>query len=243
MSYPLSLTQSQILTALRSVLLAALPSGIEVIRGQDNLVAEPVGADFVVMTAILRSRIETNVDLYQDVFFTGSVSGPVLTVSSVSFGTILLNSTLFGAAVAANTLITAQTGGTTGGAGTYTVSQPQTIASGPLAAGVVTLMQPTQITVQCDVHGPNSPDNVEIISTLLRSLYAADLFKAQGFDVTPLYAGDPRQSPFINAESQVETQWSVDVVLQANQTITAPQQYAASAQVTIKPPVEVTPPF
>ena len=137
MGYALSLTQSQCLTALRAVMLAALPA-IEVIQSEDNLVPEPIGPDFCVMTPILRSRISTNVDIYSDAAFTGSIAGTVLTVTTMSLGTINPSVTplLFGANVAPNTYITTQTGGTPGGAGTYTLSKSQSLAStSPLACG------------------------------------------------------------------------------------------------------------
>jgi len=59
-------TESNILTALRSFMTAILPSSVDVVRGQDNRVAEPDGSDFVVMTPIMRSRIATNTDTYLD---------------------------------------------------------------------------------------------------------------------------------------------------------------------------------
>jgi hypothetical protein len=64
----LSLTESQILTALRGFLLAVLPSGMEAVKGQDNRVAEPVGDNFVVMTPILRDRLSTNIVTFTDGF-------------------------------------------------------------------------------------------------------------------------------------------------------------------------------
>lgn len=61
-----SLTETGVLTALRALLLAVLPAAVEVVRGQQNRVTEPDADDFVVMTPILRERISTNVDSYQD---------------------------------------------------------------------------------------------------------------------------------------------------------------------------------
>jgi hypothetical protein len=239
MTYPLSLTQSQVMTALRAVLLQALPA-IEVIQSEDNQVPEPAGNDFVVMNPLLRTRLAQNYDLYQDASFMGSISGTVLTVASMILGTIqpAASPTLWGTNVTSGTLITAQTGGTTGGAGTYTVSISQSVASAKLACGIIGMRQPTQFTVQMDIHGPNSGDNVEVITTLMRSLYAYNLFVAQGYDVTPLYCGDPRQSPWLNKEQQIERLWSCDVVLQANQIVQAPQQFADQLDATVYPPAD-----
>ena len=69
MTYPtLSLTESQTLTALRSFLLSILPSGIEVVKGQDVRVSEPEGENFVEMTPVMRERQATNVTTYTDGF-------------------------------------------------------------------------------------------------------------------------------------------------------------------------------
>jgi hypothetical protein len=64
-----------------------------------------------------------------DAVFTASISGTTMTVSAVTSGTIYVGCLITGTGVTANTTITAQTGGTTGGAGTYTVSQSQTVSS------------------------------------------------------------------------------------------------------------------
>ena len=87
-------------------------------------------------------------------------------------------------------------------------------------------MQPTQMTVQLDVHGPSSGDNAQIISTLLRDGYACEAMGSWGFDIQPLYAGDPHQVPFINGESQLEERWVVDAVLQVNPVVAPVQDFA-----------------
>lgn len=239
MSYQLSITQSQVLTALRSVLLTALPTGTEVIQAQDNLVSEPIGQDFAVMTPILRTRLETNTDIYADVAFTGSISGGVLTVTAVRLGMIQPGAALFGPSVAPGTIIGPQITGAAGGVGTYSVSPAQSVASGTLSAGGASITQPTQITVQIDVHGPASGDNVQTISTLMRSAAAVGLFRAQGYDVTPLYESGPRQTPFLNESQQIERVWSCDVELQINPTVTGiSQQFTDSAEVNIHEPID-----
>lgn len=64
---------------------------------------------------------------------TGSISGTTLTVSAVTSGTIYVGQTIQGTGVTANTMVTALGTGT-GGAGTYTVSTSQTVASTTLYA-------------------------------------------------------------------------------------------------------------
>jgi hypothetical protein len=64
---------------------------------------------------------------------TGSISGTTLTVSAVTSGVLYVGQTIQGAGVTVNTMVTALGTGT-GGAGTYTVSASQTIASRTLYA-------------------------------------------------------------------------------------------------------------
>ena len=87
-------------------------------------------------------------------------------------------------------------------------------------------LAPTQVTVQLDVHGPNSADNAQIITTMFRSEWAVDQFVTSGFDISPLYTSDPRQLVFENAEQQIEVRYSIDVVMQANVITTVSQQFA-----------------
>ena len=68
--------------------------------------------------------------------FTGSVSGTTLTVTNVSSGTIAVNQSLNGLAVLANTVITGLGTGT-GGVGTYTINQTQTVPAGTLGSSTV----------------------------------------------------------------------------------------------------------
>lgn len=227
----LSLTEEQTFSALRSFLLACLPAGIEVIQAQTNRVPEPAGSEFVLMTKSMRERISTNKDSYVDAVFTGSIAivsptSTVLTITNVGFGALATGRTLLGENIAANTVILAQLTGTPGGIGTYSVSIPQTVTSQKIAAGVMNSLQPVKFTAQLDIHGEFSADNAHIISTLFRDEYGVELFKASGFDVTPLYAGEARQLPFNNSEQQVETRWTMDVVMQCNPIVTVPQYFA-----------------
>lgn len=104
-------------------------------------------------------------------------------------------------------------------------------ALGPNTA--ITYMQPTHFTIQLDVHGPFSMDNAQIISTLFRDQYAVDAFAtANQGDIVPLYADDPRQVPFMNAEDQYENRWIIEANIQVNQLVSSvPQQSANTLQV------------
>jgi hypothetical protein len=219
-------TQADLQTVLRAFLVGILPDGVEIFEGQDNRVPEPSGNDFVVMTPFRFDRLETNVDSFADVKFVGSITGNTLTVESISLGQIKVGTPVFGVGVADGTIVKALGSGN-GGAGTYILNNIQAVASENLAGGGKTMVQATMVTVQLDVHGPNASDNVQIISTSFRDSYAVEKFTAINPAVTPLYADNPRQLPFVNAEQQYEYRWSVDAAIQNNQTVTQiPQQFA-----------------
>jgi hypothetical protein len=59
-----SLTEDQVLTALRGFLLTVLPSGVEVVLGQDNSVPMPSVSDFVVMTPARREQLSATTHDY-----------------------------------------------------------------------------------------------------------------------------------------------------------------------------------
>lgn len=70
--------------------------------------------------------------------FVGSISGTTLTVSAITTGTtIAIGQVVSGAGIVTGTTITAFISGS-GGAGTYTVSFPQTIANGTAMTGTMT---------------------------------------------------------------------------------------------------------
>ena len=225
MTASLSLTESQITTALGAFLMGILPSGVEVVRGLDNRVPEPKSDDYVEVIPLLRERLETNVEAYTDVAGVGSIAGATLTITEMLAGAFAVGQSLTGTGVSPNTSISALGTGT-GGDGTYTITPAQTVASTVLQAGSKSSLQPIKITFQIDAHGPHSGDNAQIISTLLRDDYAVQTFAASGFDVAPLYVVDPRQLAFVNGEQQFEERWTIDAVLQANPIILTPMQFA-----------------
>lgn len=228
-------TKDDVLASLRSFLIAVMPPGVEIVEGQLNRVPEVQGSDFVVMQQPRFERLETNVDESADVRFTGSIAGLAMTVTAVAFGTIEIGATVFGVGVAAGTTILSQTSGSPGAAGVYAVSVSQALASGTLSAGQKIITQNAKVTVQLDVHGPNGADNAEVISTLMRDPFATEQFEAQSpnFGIAPLLADDPRQIPFVNDQQQYEDRWVVEAMLQADQVVNVPQQYADSVSVEI----------
>jgi hypothetical protein len=83
----------------------------------------------------LQEEIVTYIDItYSQLEVVGSISGNVLTVSSVVTGVVTKNSVIRGQGVAVDTTIDQQLSGTTGGVGTYEVSISQTVASTTIKA-------------------------------------------------------------------------------------------------------------
>lgn len=231
MPITVSITDDQLDQALRGFLLAVCPAPFEAILGQANRVPEPVEQDFAVYTPTGRSRLATNLDSFADCRFVASISGPTMTVTELDYGTIVIGKQVFGSTVAAGTVVQ---GGPTGtGPWLYTVNPPQTVASRVMAAGTQDLEQQTEVSVQIDVHGPNSADNAQRISTLLRDGYGVQLFANSGFDVTPLHADDPKQIPFVNAAKQYEDRYVIDVRIQVNPVVEVPQQFAETLTPTL----------
>ena len=232
MTLYLSPNQSQIQTALATFLTSILPTGTEVIEGQDNRTSEPAASEFVVVTCIARPRLTTNIDEYLGADFNGSISGNTLIVTTLVDGEIVVGDALFGTNVAANTQIIAFGSGT-GGLGTYTLNNTQSVSSEAMASGSIELTQPTQLDFQLDVHAPDirtSSDMAQTISTAFRDDIAVQSFLTSGYPIAPLYADDPRQIPFINENQQYESRYVVEVHLQVDQSLAGfPQQYANAA--------------
>lgn len=205
-----------------------LASSVQIVHGQVNRVPMPNG-DYVVMTPTMRERLETNVDTYADLVFTASVAGNVMTVTAMDprfypAAKIQVGTVLFGVGIPANTFVLS---GTSGGTGVYTLNRAITFLPGKLAAGTETMLQPVKVTVQLDVYGPNSADNAHTISTFFRDERASSAFESYGFDMTPLYADNPKFLSFVDAEMQYEDRWMIEACIQANQAvINVPQQFA-----------------
>lgn len=226
-------TSQDIYRALVTFLRAVLPAGTPTRQGEINRVPEPANTDFVVFWLILMPRLATNLDEYVDAVFTGSISGTQMTITAVNpnyAGRLKVGSTIFGVGVADGTKVVALGTGT-GGVGTYTVSPSQTVASTTLAAGIETLEMASEVHIQVDVHGPNSIANTAMIDTIFRDARGVDLFAGTG--ITPLFADEPRQMPFLNAEQQYEVRVVVTLHLQVNFKMELPQQFADQLDVTL----------
>ena len=229
MTISVSPSESDLETALTGFLSsdAVLP-GVEIVQMQTSRVPEPQAGDFVAMNPVSRPRLSLSNDVsYSDIVLTGSINAEVLTVTAVEGGLLGAGLPLQGADVAAGTTLGAQLTGGAGGPGTYGVVPSQMLGSQQLTAGTSESTQWTEVIMQLDVHGDASSDNVQIVSTMFRDQYAVDFFADTGLDITPLFADEPRQLPFINAEQAWETRWSIDLHFQVNATVlNIPQQFA-----------------
>lgn len=212
-----------------------LPAGVESLVAQVNRVAEPSGADFVMMNPIRRTRLSTNVDQFVDAKMFGSIAGATMTITSVAYGALKVGSVVFGVGVTNPTQVTAFGTGT-GGVGTYTVSPSQTVAAEVLAAGVLNAMQPIDLVIQLDVHGPNSGDNAQRISTMMRDDHACQFFLAANPNIQPFYADDPKQIPFINENNQYEDREVIEAHLGVSATVNdVPQEFFDQIVATLIP--------
>lgn len=99
----------------------------------------------------------------------------------------------------------------------------------------ISSVQETEITIQCDVHGPASGDNAQRISTLWRDQFAVSAFEDLGLPLSPLYTTDPRQMPFNNGEQQWENRWVIDLSLQADIAVATPMQFADQLEAATTP--------
>ena len=242
MSATVSPNQSQVFTALVGALgmFGLIPTNpaqpVTIIRGQVNRVPEPLGADFVVLWPIGRDPLANAIEEYADVQVTGSiggasVSGAILTISGVIAGLPAAGQTIYGAGVTAGCRIVRQLTGPPGGAGDYATTPCATVAAQTLYLGTVGLIHPTEITVQADIHGPSSADNIARIAALFPKQFGVEAFAAQGIALAPLYTGIPRQSPFDNAEQQVEERWTIDLCMEAHVIVTTTMQFADKVKV------------
>lgn len=233
MALTITPTELQIRTALRGFLVSVLPTGVDVILGQENRVPEPATPSFAVIWPLRRLRLATNLHTFSDCFFDGEITGTSMVVGTVEGLPLAPGRQVFGPGVAANTVIVSGPGG---GAGTYVVAPSQNVPDAILSAGAATFTMQGSKIYQIDVHsappnvGPDASDMATTISTMFRDPYATEYFAATEYPLAPITADDGRQMPFTNAEEQFETRWVVECTMQANQTVAGvPAEFADSA--------------
>lgn len=236
----ISITEPQIFTALRAFLLGVTLPNTDVIKAQVNRVPEPLNADFVLMTPLRQERLETNETSYFDNVFTGSIDGDTLTVTNISrlesplgFGLLLIDDGWPTTRIIPGTTILSQISGNIGGIGKYAISASQSVASEIMYAGVRADLVGAKMSVQLDIHGPNSGSNVRIIDTLFRSEIGTDSFETSGLAIEPLYCDDAQQMPYVNDQKQYEDRWVMTAYLQFNAVVSTPQQFADELDIVL----------
>lgn len=206
---------------------------IEIIQGQANRVAEPTG-DYIVYWPLWSTALSWPIDVDLDNKITASITNSVLTVSNVIAGgntAVSVGSFVYPGTGSARIL--AALDDTCGGVGTYQLSNTSNVATTTMYTGLHTMTQPTERCIQCDLHGPLSADNAQILYTVWRDAYASTLAFEQAASIAPLYADEPRQTVFDNGEQQMEQRWSVDLHMQVNPTINLTQQFADQLVINI----------
>lgn len=101
------------------------------------------------------------------------------------------------------------------------------------SSGSWTSSRDTQWRCQLDFYGTGAADNCALVSTLTKSLYAADYFRST--PLTPLYSSDPLQTSMINGEDQWEERWTMDFIGQFNPSVTFPADMFDGATIDIVP--------
>ncbi len=228
MPVTVSPSESDIQSALRSFCLSVLPAGTDCIAAQINRVPEPHSPNFAVMTPMRRVRLATNIHVEADCSFTATIAGPVMTVTELGANNqaaIAVGASVVGPGVPL-AVITGQTGGTPGGLGTYAVTPSYTAGPATFAAGQLSVVEMVETAIQLSFHSADntSGDMAQAVHQMLRDPYAVGFIQAINPAITPLYGSDARQTPYISAEDQFETQWIVEAVLQANVTLTGLSQ-------------------
>ena len=96
-----------------------------------------------------------------------------------------------------------------------------------------TVKRPTQYTIQADFYGARAGDRAQAITTLFRDEIACQALSASGFDIQPLYAGDPQQLPIVTGEEQYLERWTANFELQMNPILTIPIETANTLTVGV----------
>ena len=82
-------------------------------------------------TSDAAALLEVSSDTNPTAVFIAYISGTTMTVTGITSGALAVGDRVFGAGVEWNTVITAQTSGTTGASGNYTVNNSQTVSTAP----------------------------------------------------------------------------------------------------------------
>lgn len=222
------------------------PYPIDVVRalgatepGSNVRVPEPIEGDFAVITSTSQDRLEYNETSFYDAVLVGSIAADVLAVTDVSRGAVPVGMLLTDRGypdgrIAQGTAIAAQLTGQPGGVGTYRVTVAQTLPSGTLYAGYRSDVVSQEWKVQVDLHGPNSPNNSNVLDALFRSEVGVDFFASQYDGIAPLNIVSRGLQPFENAEQEVEWRWVLEADLNVVIEVRTPQMFFDEARVALQ---------
>lgn len=101
--------------------------------------------------------------------------------------------------------------------------------SSEYSSGYRIITTPTEIVLQINAFGNGAGDAVQLIKTLWRDSSSVEFMASIQAEITPLYADEPTQSPFTNAEANYEDLWHIDIHFQVNITAMLPQDFSSSA--------------
>lgn len=96
-----------------------------------------------------------------------------------------------------------------------------------------TITQRTTRRVQLDFYGSGADALAVTCSTLLRDAVAVSWFADYG--VTPLHAEDATAMPEPDGRGRWTKRWTMDVLMQFDGTVTVPQPYFDSVNLTLHP--------
>lgn len=85
-------------------------------------------------------------------------------------------------------------------------------------------------TFQCDVYGTNAADNAAILAFAFRDDYSQQFMPA---GAAAMYASDPLQMVFVDAEDNYEERWVVDLTVGYNPVIAIQSQSALSVDIVL----------
>lgn len=99
--------------------------------------------------------------------------------------------------------------------------------------GTRTLTEQVQVTMQVNLFGPASSNQMQMVTALWRDMQAVDFFRASGVPIAPLTTSTTRQLGFETGERQYDDLWTVDLTMQVTLTTRLPQQFATSIPITL----------
>jgi hypothetical protein len=103
-------------------------------------------------------------------------------------------------------------------------------------AGVARWEQGTKVELQVDLYGDTlGADWCAMFSTMWKTEYACDALGtiAPGVPCSPLYTDGGRMMPLVTGEEQYSERWMVRTFLQYNPTVSTPQDYADTVDITV----------